>query len=471
MLLNVVLSAIECSYNAPISLTLTTFHLTPTNSTNYGPNLSCNWTIITNVNANLNLRMKLGIPIDSNHYMDLKMDNCNGGSVLWLYYTSQYSQLYFQEEKICIYFISYANATGNLNWYIDFEIIDEVQYKYPTNFSEPIITFPPNNLTQIMNYSSMIFHSDHGTLQLFFNAFFQNANYNGTFYIYDYDGLRNLEYITSPGFYNNIVPIKATNRTITILFVGKSFDPREGTLEIVARIVEDHSANCATTNNLQFVTSNNDNTMSAFSNGNCIYSFYVSYFDAMEVTKLNYTGNNFVTMVKGYSSVSGQKLLEFGQPDSLLCKGFVLLQGLYSFLIPNGTTLEVVYEDNNVNTYFFNDQIIGIILASTAQLLHLPYTRTIVCMDCEAIYKMTIVYANIKNFMEISFDSNTSKNFTNTNISYMQVQGQGPYFSINYQDQDIVPSDDYGIFIQYSAQQYKNTSTTISRPQTTSIMR
>uniref|UniRef100_A0A914CRP7 Uncharacterized protein n=1 Tax=Acrobeloides nanus TaxID=290746 RepID=A0A914CRP7_9BILA len=292
---------------------MSNFILTPTNSDNYGPNFACNWTIITNVNSSSTLQIIPSIPQFSYFYMDMYMDNCNGGSRRQLQYTLLYDRLYFQEEKICIYFNSSNNATGDQNWLITFALRNATPTKSIINITEPIMAWPLYaDLNLVTGYSVLTFQADHGTLEMFFLVWFKNVSYNGTFYVYDSDKLMNLDYISTPRVAGSGWQyFRATNRSISILFVGNDFSPQDGTMEIVARIVEDHSKNCNETYNLSIVESDANLTMAALPTGSCIYSIYVPYYNALNISKLSYKGNDIIRFVRGYSAAQAQILFEF----------------------------------------------------------------------------------------------------------------------------------------------------------------
>uniref|UniRef100_A0A914CHQ1 Uncharacterized protein n=1 Tax=Acrobeloides nanus TaxID=290746 RepID=A0A914CHQ1_9BILA len=165
------------------------------------------------------------------------------------------------------------------------------------------------------------------------------------------------------------------------------------------------------------------------------------------------------------------------ETDSQYVKNFALPQGLYSFLIPKSSTVDLEYLDKGGDSTYFNDTLLGVILLSTTHQLGVDYKHSFICQDCIAQYNIMINYAYIGNFLDLSFINknnimNTEKCYANTNLSFVQVDAMGQYFNIQYQDNPIYNSTDFHrIFIQYSATITNSSiSSTMSLPATSSSM-
>ena len=125
--LNTLLENNTCVYNLTINGANPRYLLKPTSTSQYYPNMSCNWEIDIDYKNNLYM-LYIDAKLVLHNEDSLSIFVCNTSTIL---YDTQKStehlfSLYTREEKICILFNSYNQGTNESRyyWYIYFTLLE-----------------------------------------------------------------------------------------------------------------------------------------------------------------------------------------------------------------------------------------------------------------------------------------------------------------------------------------------------------
>uniref|UniRef100_A0A914D6L7 Protein kinase domain-containing protein n=1 Tax=Acrobeloides nanus TaxID=290746 RepID=A0A914D6L7_9BILA len=307
----------------------------------------------------------------------------------------------------------------------------------------------------------------HGTLELFL-AFGFNSVDLATYYVYESNNLTNYIYSTDSTIITNLTWF--TTKSLTIFSNGNI----DGTTQWVARIVEDHAANCydPMSSNLGYAYSQQINqTIRATSTGSCTFTIVVSvqltngnYHSILDIINVNYKGDSNVRAIMGYQNNDSKlELFEFTEQTAMRWNKIIVYGNLVSFIIPRNGTLKVSYQSASYTPKLspvFQEYGSGIFMSINYPdgddvVNELGIELSLTCTMGYASYNITIIYADIP--------SNTSLQVSNGNIILDEFDQNVTFLSkVYYTDQylsiQFVDSPSYidqrfwdGFLIRYEA--------------------
>uniref|UniRef100_A0A914EJ81 Protein kinase domain-containing protein n=1 Tax=Acrobeloides nanus TaxID=290746 RepID=A0A914EJ81_9BILA len=307
----------------------------------------------------------------------------------------------------------------------------------------------------------------HGTLQLFL-VFGLNSVDSATYYVYESTNLTNYIYSTGSTIITNFTWL--TTKSFTIFSNGNM----DGTTQWVARIVEDHAANCydpmsSILGYPYFLQTNQ--TIRATSTGSCTCTIVVpvqltdrGYHSILGIINVDYKGDSNVRAIMGYQNNDSElELFEFTEQTATRWNNIIVYDNLVSFIIPRNGTLKVSYQSASYTpkpSLVFQEHGSGIFMSlnyphDDALLFEHDIELSLTCTIGYASYNVTIIYADIP--------SNTSLQVSNGNIILDEYDQNVTFLSkVYYTDQylsiqfvDSLPPGDVrswdGFLIRYEA--------------------